>query len=116
MATLAESQAQQAWPLLTSLAAEGERSATYLYWPGRITYTELAEKLGTHERGLVPMLDLIMSHCRSSGLPPLTGVVTLKETGVPGDGFPLELMPRIPDVFTFNWTTLENPFEIARPQ
>ena len=110
MATLAESQAQQAWPLLTSLAAEGERSVTYLYWPGSINYTELAEKLGTHERGLVPMLEVIMSHCRSSGLPPLTGLVVLKETGVPGDGFPIELTPKIPDIYTFKWELVENPF------
>ena len=60
------------------------------------------------------MLELIMNHCISSGLPPLTGLVVLKETGVPGDGFPLELTPRISDIYTFDWTTLENPFGFAR--
>jgi len=110
MGTLAESQARQAWDILTSLAAEGEQSDTYLYWRGRITYTELAESLGAHERGLVPMLELIMEHCRSSGLPPLTGLVVLKETGAPSDGFPLELTPSIPSIYTFEWEGTEHPF------
>ena len=116
MVTIAETQAREAWGVLTGLATEGEQGDTYVFWRGRITYTELAERLGAHERGLVPVLEAIMKHCRSSGLPPLTGLVVLKESGVPSDGFPLQLMPRIPDVYTFDWTTLENPFEFARPQ
>ena len=106
MVSIAESQACQAWDILTVRAAQGG--------DGFITYSQLAEQLGAHERGLVPMLDLIMNHCRASGLPPLTGLVVLKGQGVPSDGFPLEELPRIPDVYTFDWTTIGNPFEFAR--
>lgn len=110
MATIAESQARDAWGILTTLASEGEQSDRYHFWSGRVTYAELAEQLGTHERALVPMLDLVMNHCRASGLPPLTGLVVLREAGVPGDGFPPELTPHLPSIYTFRWERVENPF------
>lgn len=114
MATIAESQAHDAWGILTTLASEGEQSDSPRFWPGRVTYAELAEQLGTHERALVPMLELIMNRCRALGLPPLTGLVVLRETGVPSDGFPWELTPRIPDICVFDWAGVQNPFEYAR--
>lgn len=106
MVTIAESQACQAWDALVRLAARGGEPT--------ITYSELAEALGAHERGLVPMLDLVMNHCRANGLPPLTGLVVLKDEGVPSGGFPFEELPKIPRVYTFDWKTLTNPFEYAR--
>ena len=114
MPSIAESQACEGWGILTSLAAEGEHSDTYSQWSGSITYEELADLLGTHAHALVPMLDLIMNHCRANGLPPLTGLVVLKEAGVPSDGFPPELTPRIEDVYTFDWESVDNPFAYAR--
>lgn len=113
MATIAESQARDAWGILTTLASEGEQSDSYRFWPGRVTYAELAELLGAHERALVPMLDLVMNHCRASGFPPLTGLVVLRDSGVPGDGFPWELTPGIPDIYPFDWAGIQNPFEYA---
>ncbi len=108
MVTIAESQACLGWGILTARAEpEGD---------GDVTYSQLAELLGAHERGLAPMLELIMNHCRGSGLPPLTGLVVLKGQGVPSSGFPEEELSRIPDVYRFNWKTTANPFEYARGQ
>lgn len=101
-----EERAGKAWPILTTLAAQGEGST--------ITYGELARKIDANPRNLRPMLDLILHHCRHEGWPPLAGLVVRADSGRPGEGFPAEERRRIPNVYRFDWASIGNPFESAR--
>lgn len=101
-----EERAGRAWPILTTLAAQGEGST--------ITYGELAQEIHANRRNLRPTLDMILHRCRHEGWPPLAGLVVRTDTGRPGEGFPAEDLSRIPSVYRFDWTSIGNPFESAR--
>ena len=101
-----EWRAYTAWPILTDLATRG----------GTITYSALAKHLGHGATaiGLTCMLDLVGGHCHRNGLPPLTRVVVSKATKRPSVGFDKWDHSREGEVYTFNWASIQNPFEYAR--
>ena len=98
------------WLLLADLAARGSDSTAYgSAWPGRITYSSLAERVGGTAAEIGPtVLEEIASYCEQEGLPPLTGLVVGKDSGKPGAGF--RQPDQIPAVYTFRWERVENPF------
>ena len=97
------------WLILSDLASRGRGSTAYGDLPGRITYTELARRVGGAAVEIGPnVLELIASDCEERNLPPLTGLVVSKATGKPSDGF--RQPDRIPAIYTFRWERVANPF------
>ena len=95
--------------MLTDLATRGRDSTDYGQFAGRITYTELTDRVGGAPVSIGPtILELIASHCEQEGLPPLTGLVVSATTGTPSSGF--RHPEEIPSIYTFRWERVENPF------
>lgn len=98
--------ARRIWPVLTDLAARRQT----------ITYSALADRIGSvdHRHGWA--LGLIQAYCLNVGLPPLTILVISKTHGQPGHGFiALEDEEREAGksaVWTYPWPS-ENPFAYA---
>jgi putative restriction endonuclease len=100
-----EQRAFLVWPILTNCARKNEP----------ITYGELGIRLGIFHRTFTPSLSLIQEFCIDNELPPLTILVITKKKGLPGNGFKADnfenLQDEINKVYTFNWSSLPNPFE-----
>ncbi len=90
--------AAQIWPVL-ALAATHRQV---------LTYSILGRLIGVPARGLGHMLEPIQAYCVEKQLPPLTIIVVLEETGLPGSGFTAEssaalFAKRQMEVFQFEW-------------
>ncbi len=98
------------WLLLSDLAARGSDSTAYdRNWPGRITYSALAARVGGTAAEIGPtVLEEIASYCEQGKLPPLSGLVVGKDSGKPGAGF--RQPDQLPDIYTFKWERVDNPF------
>jgi putative restriction endonuclease len=103
-----EQRAYNTWTVLTSHAANRKT----------ITYGELADKLHIHHRVIRFVLGLIQEYCMVNELPPLTILVLNKHSVLPGDGFIAYDIENSQDgiekVYSFDWSTIENPFEYAQ--
>lgn len=98
--------ASRAWPILTARA--GSRQT--------ITYGELGAALGVHHRAIRYVLGVIQDYCLEERLPPLT-ILIVNSSGKPGTGFIAYNLDHfgegLDEVFSFDWPSLENPFEFA---
>ena len=65
------------WPVLVS-AAKKKRI---------MRYAEIGEAIGLNARSVGQPLDPIQEYCIAKKLPRLTGIVVLKSTGKPSDGY-----------------------------
>ena len=57
------------------------------------TYSEIANHVGTHPRVVPKILWIIDGMCLEGNLPPLTAIVTRKDSSLPGDNFLNYLCP-----------------------
>lgn len=73
----AEEAAFLMWPILTEVARQRDK----------ITYGEVASRIGSGHRMLNWPLGVIQDFCLAHGLPPLTILVVQKGKGTPGTGF-----------------------------
>lgn len=96
--------ARMAWSYLTHKAT---LSAT-------VTYTDVANHIGTTPRHVKHALGPIQDFCLDSNLPPLTVIVVDKNTGKPGTGFIAwdmsDLNSADQAVFMYPWNSIVNPF------
>jgi len=77
-----------------------------------ITYGMLADILGYEGAGVfAEILDHIAYWCARRGLPPLTVLVVNKDTGLPGDGIPVQADINVERerVFSFKWYRILPP-------
>ena len=94
---------QHVWSLLVCAARDRR---TY-------TYGELADAIGMRNgaRAVRYYLAPIMHYCREQQLPPLTVLVVLRDTGVPGEG--LTTLKNVNEdrenVFAYDWLQREPP-------
>ncbi len=99
--------AYRAWPVLIGRA---EKCQT-------ITYGELGAELGVHHRAVRFLLAVIQDYCLESKLPPLT-ILIVNTTGLPGNGFIAHDLDHFEEgldqVYSYDWSALDNPFEITR--
>ena len=97
-----------AWDVLAEVAQSASK---------KITYSDLAAKIGIHHRVVNHVLGVIQEYCIVSGLPPLTILVVNKEHGKPGNGFiahdPEDFENGRAMVVAYNWKALPNPFVFA---
>jgi putative restriction endonuclease len=103
-----EQRAFHTWEILVKYASKR----------GRITYGELAEKLGVHHRAIRHVLGPILEYCLLNELPPLTILIVNKWTNEPGQGFFLawdieNSSDGFDKVFKFNWKSISNPFKYS---
>jgi hypothetical protein len=93
--------AQQIWQVLAG--ASHNRQV--------LTYSILAERIGTGAGTLAPLLGAVMHYCANAGLPPLTVIVVNKETGLPGVGLSTvaDLGRDRERVFSTSWDTMLPP-------
>ena len=95
-----------AWPILTEVAVGGSK----------ITYAQLAERLGIHPRPVRYVLGVIQDHCLGEKLPPLT-ILVVNQRGLPGEGFIAwdidDLDAGYRRVRAHPWHELPNPFGFA---
>jgi hypothetical protein len=92
------------WPILVQAALA----------KSKMTYGELAPRVGLFHRNLNLPLDVIARHCQRNGLPLLSVVVVNTDTGVPGLGF-LDgdnVEDAFRRVYDFNRSTVKNPFAL----
>lgn len=98
----------RAWPVLAAVATSPQ---------AKITYGDLAARIGVHHRAVRYILGLIQDYCLSEKLPPLTIVVVNGQDGLPGTGFIAwdadDLATGFKQVSGFRWDLRENPFEYA---
>jgi putative restriction endonuclease len=98
-------QAVLIWPVL-ALAAREQKI---------LSYSDLAGFTGIAEYGLGEALGLIHAHCERKKWPLLNSIVVLRETGVPGGGFPaknmtpMEVSVMQSRVFLFDWSGHDKP-------
>mgnify|MGYP001037999218 FL=1 len=77
-----------------------------------LTYVGLSKLMfGRQASGV---LDAILGHiafyCKEHDLPPLTSIVVNSETGVPGDGIPIQNIPSVrEEVYRFDWYDILPP-------
>lgn len=98
--------ARLAWQVL---AAQATLRAT-------ITYTQLEGAIGWRgaAQGFGPVLDLVAEYCRAKGLPDITILVVLKETGRPSSGNTVYDVERERErVFAREWFKVPPPSEEA---
>ena len=69
--------ASLAWPVLTEAATKRET----------ITYKEIGDQIGIHQRPVRYVLGVIQDHCLHEKLPPLTILVVNQQKHLPGAGF-----------------------------
>ncbi len=94
--------ARLAWQVL---AAQAALSAT-------IHYTQLQSAISWHgaAQGFGPVLDLIAAYCRDKGLPDITILVVLKDTGRPSSGNTIEDVDKERErVFACEWFKVPPP-------
>lgn len=97
------SRALQIWQILVGLAMHRQT----------ITYRELSN-LMFHKNAmgvLGPMLEPVARFCNENDLPPLTVIVVNAETGLAGEGIPIEqnLNEAKEQVFKFDWYDIFPP-------
>ena len=96
----------QAWPILIDQATK----------KSTITYGELGKALGVHHRAVRYVLAVIQDYCLEAKLPPLT-ILIVNASGRPGSSFIAfdldHFEEGVNQVYGFNWSALENPFEIS---
>jgi putative restriction endonuclease len=99
--------AAHAWPILCDYA---KRRST-------ITYGELAHRIGIHHRPIRFVAGAIQEYCIVERLPALNVLIVNADTGIPGHGFTArpedELTAAFEEVFQFDWSSVQNPFEYA---
>lgn len=92
------------WPALTDAAAARRM----------LTYGKLAPLISTNPLSVRRALGPVQTYCLESNLPPLTGLVVAKTTGLPGDGFIAwdidDLDNGLEAVFRYPWNSVVNPF------
>jgi putative restriction endonuclease len=103
-----EQRAFRAWDILIQCAAKKDK----------LTYGDLAVKLGIHHRAIRFVLGPILDYCLLNELPPLSILVINKGTREPGLGFfqawDIEnSADGFDKVFKFNWKALHNPFKYS---
>lgn len=75
-----------------------------------LTYSHLAERIGYKDvRPIGQVLDYIWHYCNQHDLPPLTGIVVNKNTGLPGGGMGDYTLADQETVFSFNWYNVIPP-------
>jgi putative restriction endonuclease len=97
--------AGRAWPILVE-CSRNRRT---------ITYGELASKLNLHRRACRFFLGKIQDYNKLNNLPPLQSLVIRKDTRKPGSGYTATTTVNIDkiheEVFNFNWSKMNNPFQ-----
>jgi putative restriction endonuclease len=92
------------WPALTAAATAGRT----------LTYSDLAPVIPTNPLSVGRALGPVQTYCIEANLPPLTGLVVSKTTGLPGNGFVAwdvyDLDDGLEGVFRYPWASLMNPF------
>lgn len=100
--------ARRIWPVLADIANSGGDD---------ISYTELAEQIGSDTPILGRQLGLILRYCEEEQLPPLTVLVVGKHSRIPGRGFYDRNTEGIAQgrssVLSHRWSR-SNPFDYAR--
>lgn len=92
--------ALQVWVILVACA----------YNRQTLTYSDLAERISYQDvRSISQVLDYIFHYCNQHELPPLTGIVVNKNTGLPGDGMGDYSFTDQERVFAFNWYNIVPP-------
>ncbi len=98
--------ASRAWPILISRA----RNRT------TISYGELGAALGVHHRAIRFVLGVLQDYCLEEGIPPIT-ILIVNASGKPGTGFIAYDLNHFDEglqgVYSFDWTSIENPFIFA---
>ena len=75
-----------------------------------LTYTDLADRIGYQDvRPVIPVLNYIWQYCSQHDLPPLTGLVVNKNTGLPGEGMGDYTLADQEIVFNYNWYSVVPP-------
>lgn len=96
----------RAWPILIKTAKKRET----------ITYLQLGNALGIHHRAIRYVLGVIQDYCLEENLPPLT-ILIVNSSGKPGGGFIAYDLRKFEDgleeVFSFDWSKLDNPFSFS---
>lgn len=81
-----------------------------------ITYGVLGARIGVHHRAIRYVLDPIQDYCLETRLPPLT-ILVVNGSGRPGAGFIAhdtnDLDSGLEAVWSFNWKSIQNPFDFA---
>ena len=72
-----KARARRAWPHLVGAAGRGQK----------LTYGELARKIGLHHRAAGWLLGVIQDYCAQNARPPLQALVVNKGTRIPGFGY-----------------------------
>lgn len=85
-----------------------------------LTYSNLADRMGYQDvRPIGQVLDYFFHYCIQHDLPPLTGLVVNKNTGLPGEGMGEYDFSDQEQVFTYDWYNVIPPspedFEQAYP-
>ena len=77
-----------------------------------ISYKTLERMTGHPRNYFSGALGLIQEHCKRKKLPPLTALVVLESTGLPGSGFNAANRRLLAQarVFVFDWLEIDNPF------
>jgi putative restriction endonuclease len=98
--------AARCWAVLAELARR-RRTASY---------SEVGTALRIHHRAVKYALAPIQDFCLEEGLPPLT-ILVINGSGKPGDGFIAhslsDLDRGIENVWSFDWSTVQNPFDFS---
>ncbi len=78
----------------------------------KLTYGEIARRVGGIARGVGYMLHPMQRYCAQNGLPPLTSLVVRKSDGRPSTGFDRGGDPAVHQrsVWEFDWTKVTNPY------
>lgn len=96
-----------AWPVLIDVA---KRRKT-------ISYSELGAAIGVHHRAIRYVLGVIQNFCLEENLPPLT-ILIVNGSGKPGTGFIAYNLRNFEEglekVWSFDWKSIENPFEFSQ--
>jgi putative restriction endonuclease len=75
-----------------------------------LTYSDLAARIGYQDvRSLGQVLDYVWHYCDQHWLPPLTGLVVNKNTGLPGEGMGEYTLADQEKVFSYNWYNVIPP-------
>lgn len=75
-----------------------------------LTYSDLATRIGYQDvRPLGQVLDYVWHYCNQHDLPPLTGLIVNKNTGLPGEGMGDYTLADQEIVFKYNWYNVVPP-------
>lgn len=101
-----EQKASILWPALVDAA----KSRTTVH------YGDIAPLIGYQPSFALPVrysLGLIQNYCWDNDIPKLTAVVVSKVSGEPGSGF---AGGDLTQVYDYNWTQIQNPFELSETE